>query len=122
MNSVVDDVIKKRLQQPDANEGKTDFLSLMLEGVDQQDGSKLDEENIRYQLLSGHYRTKINFSKDKKHQADKVLHRLSDFKDRVTQQKLISNNSSNLPDEFYQFCAAMDDDLDALQGTRDHTG
>ncbi|SVB38668.1 uncharacterized protein METZ01_LOCUS191522 [marine metagenome] len=70
-------------------------------------------ENIRYQLLSGHYRTKINFSKDKKHQADKVLHRLSDFKDRVTQQKLISNNSSNLPDEFYQFCAAMDDDLDA---------
>ena len=70
-------------------------------------------ENIRYQLLSGHYRTKINFSKAKKHQADKVLHRLSDFKDRVTQQKLISNNSSYLPDEFYQFCAAMDDDLDA---------
>ena len=69
-------------------------------------------ENIRYQLLSGHYRNKINFSSAKKYDGDKVLQRLSDFKDRVTEEKLISDNSSNLPDEFHQFCIAMDDDLD----------
>ena len=69
-------------------------------------------ENIRYQLLSGHYRNKINFSSAKKYEGDKVLQRLSDFKDRVTEEKLISDNSSNLPDEFHRFCAAMDNDLD----------
>ena len=69
-------------------------------------------ENIRYQLLSGHYRTKIIFSSTKKHQADKVLHRLSDFKERVTQNKLTSNDAVIFPNEFHQFCSALDDDLD----------
>lgn len=52
MNGVVDDVIEKRLSNPEDYKGKKDFLSLMLEGVDNKDGSKLSRENIRYQLIT----------------------------------------------------------------------
>ena len=69
-------------------------------------------ENIRYQLLSGHYRTKIRFSSSKKHQADRVLHRISDFNERVKQNASISNEPGILPGEFQQFCSALNDDLD----------
>ena len=52
IHNVVDDVIAKRLNDPEAYSDKQDFLSLMLDGVDRKDGSKLDEENIRYQLIT----------------------------------------------------------------------
>ena len=36
-------------------------------------------ESIRYQLLSGHYRTKLLFSFRKKHESDKIIQRINDF-------------------------------------------
>ncbi|MEC9466918.1 MAG: cytochrome P450, partial [Myxococcota bacterium] len=52
MNGLVDDVIQKRLIDPAAHRDKRDFLSLMLDGADKKDGSKLDQENIRHQLIT----------------------------------------------------------------------
>ncbi len=48
----VDDVIRSRMQNPKKYEGKQDFLSLMLNGIDKKTGEKLDEKNIRFQLLT----------------------------------------------------------------------
>ena len=36
-------------------------------------------QSIRYQLLSGHYRTKISFSLNKKHESDKIINRITGF-------------------------------------------
>ncbi len=52
MYRVVDELIQERQRNKANYAGKTDFLSLMLEGVDKKTGEKLDVENIRYQLLT----------------------------------------------------------------------
>lgn len=52
MFRVVDELIVERKKNKAAYAGKTDFLSLMLEGVDKKTGEGLDAENIRYQLLT----------------------------------------------------------------------
>ena len=72
-------------------------------------------ENIRYQLLAGHYRSKITFSIDKKHEGDKVVQRLSDFYTRL--QKLNANESStgSMPEAYSKFRDRMNDDLDSPQ-------
>ncbi len=72
-------------------------------------------ENIRYQLLAGHYRSKITFSIDKKHEGDKVVQRLSDFYNRL--QKMNANESStgSLPEAYSKFRDRMNDDLDSPQ-------
>ena len=72
-------------------------------------------ENIRYQLLEGHYRSKITFSIDKKHEGDKVVQRLSDFYNRL--QKMNANESStgSLPEAYSKFRDRMNDDLDSPQ-------
>ena len=36
-------------------------------------------QSIRFQLLSGHYRTKITFSLKKKYESDKIINRISNF-------------------------------------------
>ena len=69
-------------------------------------------ECIRYQLLSGHYRSKINFSVDEKHEGDRVVRRISDFHNR-----LVENNSEEFsigkhPEAYSQFKEQMNDDLD----------
>ena len=72
-------------------------------------------ESIRYQLLAGHYRSKITFSIDKKHEGDKVVQRLSDFYTRL--QKMNANESStgSLPEAYSKFRDRMNDDLDSPQ-------
>ena len=60
MNSTVDRIIQERKAHGDQN-GKKDLLSYMLSGVDKQSGEKLDDVNIRYQiitfLIAGHETT-----------------------------------------------------------------
>jgi len=72
-------------------------------------------ESIRYQLLAGHYRSKITFSIDKKHEGDKVVQRLSDFYTRL--QKMNANESSigSMPEAYSKFRDRMNDDLDSPQ-------
>ena len=72
-------------------------------------------ESIRYQLLSGHYRTKISFSINKKHESDKVVERVSDFHELLSQKiKKISLDNS-LPQIYSEFSNAMNDDLNTPQ-------
>src|SRR3712207_4535912 len=60
MNSVVDEIIAKRKAGGDQAETK-DLLSSMLSGVDKETGERLDDVNIRYQiitfLIAGHETT-----------------------------------------------------------------
>ena len=72
-------------------------------------------ESIRYQLLAGHYRSKIIFSIDKKHEGDKVVQRLSDFYTRL--QKMNANESStgSMPEAYSKLRDRMNDDLDSPQ-------
>ena len=72
-------------------------------------------ESIRYLLLAGHYRSKITFSIDKKHEGDKVVQRLSDFYTRL--QKMNANESSagSMPEAYSKFRDRMNDDLDSPQ-------
>lgn len=59
MNSLVDKIIAERRENPD--EAITDLLSLMLDAKDPVTGETLDDENIRYQiitfLIAGHETT-----------------------------------------------------------------
>lgn len=61
MNRVVDRIIKERRANSEASEGKQDLLSYMLSGVDKKSGGRLDDLNIRYQiitfLIAGHETT-----------------------------------------------------------------
>jgi len=68
-------------------------------------------ETIRYLLLNGHYRTKIDFSLDKKHEAIKVVQRVNDFYDRLLQYSDTKINKQKLPEEYIAFEKALDDDL-----------
>jgi len=61
MNSLVDQIIADRKEQNDEATSKSDLLSHMLSGVDKETGEKLDDVNIRYQiitfLIAGHETT-----------------------------------------------------------------
>jgi cysteinyl-tRNA synthetase len=67
-------------------------------------------ESLRYILLNGHYRTKLDFSISKKHEASKVVNRVNDFYNRLIEFS-IDPTSSQLPDEYNSFISALDDDL-----------
>ena len=60
MNEMVDRIIQERRQGDDVA-GKPDLLSCMLSGVDRKSGERLDDLNIRYQvitfLIAGHETT-----------------------------------------------------------------
>ena len=68
-------------------------------------------ESIRYQLLSGHYRTKILFSFNKKHESDKIIRRLTDFYLLLYENKPIKSLGKSLPGTYLEFKKAMNDDL-----------
>ena len=61
MNEMVDHLIKDRKEQGEHAADKKDLLGYMLTGVDKQTGEKLDDTNIRYQiitfLIAGHETT-----------------------------------------------------------------
>ena len=69
-------------------------------------------QSIRYQLLSGHYRTKISFSLNKKHESDKIINRITDFYlflKRIGANKMSGNE---LPDAYEEFKECLNNDLD----------
>ena len=68
-------------------------------------------ESIRYQLLSGHYRTKISFSLGKKIESDKVIQRINDFYRILANSRAGDKKSNNLPHIYFEFADAMNDDL-----------
>lgn len=68
-------------------------------------------EEFRYTMLSGHYRTKINFTLDKRHEAKASIKRIQALKDRLS--NLPKNRSKEFPIEKLNFDIALDNDLDA---------
>ena len=68
-------------------------------------------ESIRFQLLSGHYRTKISFSLGKKIESDKVIQRINDFYRILVNSGANDKIGNNLPDVYIEFVDAMNDDL-----------
>jgi len=69
-------------------------------------------ECIRFQLLSGHYRTKINFSLDKKQEGDRVVQRINEFFNRLIKLEADQFATDKLPDIYPSFRDRMNDDLD----------
>jgi len=69
-------------------------------------------ECIRFQLLSGHYRTKINFSLKKKPEGDRVIQKVNEFYLRLMKHNAESFATGKLPDEYPAFRERMNDDLD----------
>ncbi|GCE13550.1 bifunctional cytochrome P450/NADPH--P450 reductase [Tengunoibacter tsumagoiensis] len=61
MNTIADQIIQERKKSNQSSAGKKDLLSYMLTGVDKETGEKLDDVNIRYQmitfLIAGHETT-----------------------------------------------------------------
>ena len=69
-------------------------------------------QSIRYQLLSGHYRTKISFSLNKKHESDKIINRITDF--YLSLKKMGANEmlGNELPEAYKKFKECLNNDLD----------
>ena len=72
-------------------------------------------ESLRYALLSTHYRSKLKFTDDKKHEAQKAVSRVQEIYNRL--QEYITdyadiNGSANRVHAFENFIKALDDDLD----------
>ncbi|NQV36556.1 MAG: cysteine--tRNA ligase [Candidatus Marinimicrobia bacterium] len=68
-------------------------------------------EALRYILLSTHYRTKVNFSLEKKHEAIKAVQRVQSFWDRLNEFEV--SDGEMLPDESEAFINSLSNDLDA---------
>lgn len=68
-------------------------------------------EALRYLLLSGHYRTNINFSVDKKNEALKVVQRINDFYERLLDLSAKCDKTGALPEAYNLFEKALADDL-----------
>ncbi|BDS11317.1 bifunctional cytochrome P450/NADPH--P450 reductase [Aureispira anguillae] len=52
INNLIDEIIAKRKQNPEAYANKFDFLSLMMNAYDKETGTQLSDENMRYQILT----------------------------------------------------------------------
>jgi len=68
-------------------------------------------EEIRFTLLSAHYRSKLNFSLNQSHEAKTAIQRVTDVQQRLFELKDRDQKESSIPDEFEEFVAALDDDL-----------
>lgn len=70
-------------------------------------------EALRFILLSTHYRSKVNFSMRRKREALKAVQRIQELWDQIQwSEQEIQESRPNLPPEYFDFIAAMDDDLD----------
>ncbi len=69
-------------------------------------------ETLRFILLNTHYRTALNFSLKKKHEAFQAVNRIIDISDRLTKMVGNSYKNADLPDVYKDFIQALDDDLD----------
>ncbi len=68
-------------------------------------------EEIRFIMLSGHYRTKINFTLDKQQEAKASIQRIQSLNDRLL--GLPKNASDEFPNEKSNFDIALENDLDS---------
>ena len=68
-------------------------------------------ECIRYQLLAGHYRSKITFSADKKHEGDNIVQKIPDLKSRLKKRNSAMFADGSYPEEYSEFKERMNDDL-----------
>jgi len=69
-------------------------------------------QSIRYQLLSGHYRTKISFSLNKKHESDKIINRITDFYLFLKKMRANEMFGNELPEAYKEFKECLNNDLD----------
>lgn len=69
-------------------------------------------ETLRYILLNTHYRTALNFSLKKKHEAFQAIKRIIDISDRLNEFADDSSQGIEHPDVYQDFIRALDDDLD----------
>ena len=69
-------------------------------------------QSIRYQLLSGHYRTKISFSLSKKYESDKIINRITDFHLSLKEMGANKMNGNELPEVYEKFRECLNNDLD----------
>jgi len=69
-------------------------------------------ECVRFQLLSGHYRSKINFSINKKHEGDRIVRKISEFHDRLGKKNASEYANNSYPPEYIEFKNNMNNDLD----------
>ncbi|HET8913559.1 MAG TPA: cytochrome P450, partial [Ktedonobacteraceae bacterium] len=89
MNNTVDHIIQERKKSGDLAAGKKDLLSYMLTGVDKDSHEKLDDVNIRYQiitfLIAGHETTSglLSFTLDFLLHNPEVLAKAYEEVDRV---------------------------------------
>jgi cytochrome P450 / NADPH-cytochrome P450 reductase len=89
MNEMVDRIVQERRQESRDDGAKADLLSCMLSGVDRKSGERLDDLNIRYQvitfLIAGHETTSglLSFATYFLLQNPEVLARAYEEVDRV---------------------------------------
>ncbi len=69
-------------------------------------------QSIRYQLLSGHYRTKISFSLKKKYESDKIINRITDFYLVLKKMGASEMSGNELPEAYEKFQKCLNNDLD----------
>ena len=68
-------------------------------------------EEIRYIMLSAHYRTKVNFTLDKQHEAKVSIRRIQELKSRL--EEMDSEACNGFSTEMEQFNIAIENDLDS---------
>ena len=68
-------------------------------------------EDIRYIMLSAHYRTKVNFTLDKQHEAKVSIRRIQELKLRL--EEMDSEACNGFSTEMEQFNIAIENDLDS---------
>tara|TARA_Y100000588_G_scaffold267413_1_gene282474 strand:- start:602 stop:1990 length:1389 start_codon:yes stop_codon:yes gene_type:complete len=70
-------------------------------------------EVIRFLLLNGHYRTKLNFSLSKRTEAEQAIQRIINIKSKLKTFKIKEENKSGPISEHQKnFISALEDDLD----------
>jgi cysteinyl-tRNA synthetase len=67
-------------------------------------------EDFRFIILSSHYRSKVNFSLDRKNEAKSAISRIEEIRQRLLE--IESRKSESLPSEANEFNEALKDDLD----------
>ena len=60
-------------------------------------------EEIRFILLSAHYRSKLNFSLNQNHEAKTAIKRVTDVLRRLFELSDSNEKESSIPDEFEEF-------------------
>ena len=68
-------------------------------------------EEIRYIMLSAHYRTKVNFTLDKQHEAKVSIRRIQELQSRL--EEMDSEVCDGFSTEMEQFNIALENDLDS---------